>query len=137
MVNDRRGERGVALILALATLTVVAITVAAVASELRARSASVTVEERSVRTAALCDAAIAETLAKLAERGSTFQGISRRRFAGGLIESRVLPLGEWEVEVVAVGQRNDWQMTSHLRVLIHGAPRVVWWQRTQGPVGEE
>jgi hypothetical protein len=137
MVNDRRGERGVALILALATLTVVAITVAAVASELRARSASVTVEERSVRTAALCDAAIAETLAELAERGYAFQGISRRRFAGGLIESRVLPLGEWEVEVVAVGQRNDWQMTSRLRVLIHGAPRVVWWQRTQGPVGEE
>ena len=137
MVVDHRGERGVALILALATLTVVAITIAAVASELRARSASVAVEERSVRTAALCDAAIAETLAELAQRGYAFQGISRRRFAGGFIESRVLPLGEWEVEVVAVGQRNDWQMTSRLRVLIHGAPRVVWWQRTQGPANEQ
>jgi hypothetical protein len=134
MVNRCSGERGVALVFALATLTLLAVTIAAVAGELRSRGAAVTIDERSVRAAALCDAAIAETLAELAQSGAAFRGVGERRFAGGVISSTVRPLGEWEVEVVAVGRRHEWQMTARLHVLIHGAPRVQWWQRTQGPV---
>lgn len=133
MVGRRARERGVALVFALATLTLLAITMAAVAAELRSRGASVMIDERSVRVAALCDAAIAESLAEVAAQGSAFRGVSERRFAGGVISSTVRPLGEWEFEIVAVGRRHDWQATARLRVLIHGAPRVMWWQRTQGP----
>jgi hypothetical protein len=137
VVRDRCGECGVALVFALATLTLVAITVAAVAGALRSRGSAVTLEERSVRVTALCDAAVAETLAGLAEGGATYRGISERGFPGGSISSTVRPLGEWEAEVVAVGRRAGWQMTARLHVLHHGAPRVQWWQRTQGPAPEE
>ncbi len=133
MVTGRDRERGVALVFALATLTLLAVTIAAVAGELRSRGAAVSIDERSVRAAALCDAAIAETLAEIADGGAAFRGIGERAFGGGGIASTVRPLGEWEVEVTAVGRQGDWQMTARLRVLIHGAPRVQWWQRTQGP----
>jgi hypothetical protein len=137
MVRDRAGERGVALVFALATLTLVAMTIASVAGALRSRGSAVTLDERSVRVAALCDAAVAETLAGLAEGGATYRGIAERRFPGGTISSTVRPVGEWEADVVAVGRRGDWQMTARLRVLHHGAPRVQWWQRTQGPASDK
>jgi type II secretory pathway component PulK len=128
-------ERGSALIFALATLTLVAITIAAVTSELRARGAGVVIEERSVRLTALSDAAMAETLAELSIQGVAFAGVAERRVEGGTMLSAVRAIGEWEVEVIAVGARDGWVSTIQARVFLEGGPRVLWWQRTQGPAG--
>ena len=67
-------ERGSALVFALATLTLVAITIAGVASEIQSRGAGVIIEERTVRLTALSDAAMAETLAELSDHGTAFAG---------------------------------------------------------------
>jgi hypothetical protein len=132
VVAGREGERGIALVFALAALTLVAITIAAVAAEISSRGAGVVLEERSVRTTALSDWAMAETMAELADRGHSFGGIPERAVDGGTISSTVRPTGEWEVEVVAVGVHEGWQSTIVARVSLLTGPRVVWWQRTQG-----
>ena len=133
MVTSPSPQRGSALIFALFTLTLVAITMAAVAAEIRSRSVGVMLAERNVRVTALCDAAMAESLAELAEKGTGFFGITEREIAGGTISSTVRPMGEWEAELVAIGKRNDWQATIQARVSLHGGPRLMWWKRTQGP----
>ncbi len=133
MVAGGKRERGVALVFALAALTLVGLTIAAVAAEIASRGAGVVLEERSVRTTALSDWAMAETLAELADRGHSFRGITERSVAGGTISSTVRLLGEWEVEVVATGVRGDWHSTITARVSLLTGPRIVWWQRTQGP----
>jgi hypothetical protein len=129
-----RQERGSALIFALATLTLVAITVAAVTSELQSRGAGVVIEERSVRLTALSDAAMAETLAGLSDKGIAFAGIAERRVEGGTMSSSVQIISAWEVEVLAIGSRDSWNSVIRAKVSLNGGPRVVWWQRTQGPV---
>ena len=134
MVNGN-SERGSALVFALATLTLIAITIAAVAAELQSRGAGVVVEERSVRLTALSDAAMAETLAELSAQGTGFAGVPERRVEGGTMSSSVRPIGEWEAEVIAVGSRDGWVSTIRARVFVEGGPRVLWWQRTQGPAG--
>jgi len=125
-------ERGSALVFALAALTLVAITVVAVTAEVQSRAAGVVLEERSVRLVALSDAAMAETMAELAVK-KTFAGISERGFAGGSIASTVRFAGAWEVEVTAIGRRNDWNSTLVARVNIKNAPRALRWRRTQRP----
>ncbi len=132
----RTSERGVALIFALAALTLIAITIGAVAAELRSRGAGVVLEERVVRVTALSDAAMAETLAELAENGVAFPGVTERSFEGGTISSSVRPLGAWEVEVIAVGRGDDWQAVVTARVFVKSGARVLWWQRTQGPAAQ-
>ena len=128
-------ERGTALVFALATLTLVGITIAVVTTELQSRGAGVVIEERSVRLTALSDSAMAETLAELSENGSAFAGVPERRVEGGAMWSTVRPIGEWEAEVIAVGARDGWVSTIRARVFLEGGPRVLWWQRTQGPAG--
>ena len=129
----RTSEHGSALVFALAALTLIAITIGAVAAELQSRGAGVVLEERVVRVTALSDAAMAETLAELAENGAAFPGVTVRRFEGGTISSSVRPLGAWEVEVTAVGRRDDWQAVVSARVWVKDGVRILWWQRTQGP----
>jgi hypothetical protein len=133
MVTGGKAERGVALVFALAALTLVAFTIAAVATEISSRGAGVVLEERSVRTTALSDWAMAESMAELAARGHSFRGIPERAVAGGTISSTIRLLGDWDVEVVAVGAREGWRSTIVARVSLLTGPRVVWWQRTQGP----
>jgi hypothetical protein len=132
-VVSRPSEQGSALVFALAALTLIAITIGAVTAELQSRGAGVVLEERAVRVTALSDAAMAETLAELASGGQTFKGIDGRRLEGGSISSSVRPLGAWEVEVTAVGRRDDWQVVVTARVWVKDGARVLWWQRTQGP----
>ena len=117
-------ERGSALVFALATLTLVAITVAAVTSELQSRGAGVVIEERSVR----------ETLAELSEKGIAFAGVAQRPVEGGTMSSSVRIISAWEVEVLAVGSRGGWSSVIRAKVSLVSGSRVVWWQRTQGPV---
>ncbi len=127
-------ERGSALVFALATLTLIAITIAAVTAEIQTRGAGVVIEERSVRLTALSDSAMAETLAELSDKGIAYAGIAERRVEGGTMSSSVRVVSAWEVEVLAVGSRNGWGSVIRAKVSLHSGPRVVWWQRTQGPV---
>ena len=127
-------ERGSALVFALATLTLIAITIAAVTAEVQTRGAGVVIEERSVRLTALSDAAMAETLAELSEKGVAYPGISERRVEGGTMSSSVRFISALEVEVLAVGSRGGWNSVIRAKVALGRGPRVVWWQRTQGPV---
>jgi hypothetical protein len=136
VVAGRSSERGTALVFALAALTLIAITIGAVTAEIQSRGAGVVLEERMVRVTALSDAAMAETLAELATTGVTFPGVTERRFEGGTVLSLVRPKGAWEVEVVAVGRRNDWQATVTASVFVKDHVRILWWQRTQGPIAE-
>ena len=136
MVAGRFSERGMALVFALAALTLIAITIGAVSAEIQSRSAGVVLEERAVRATALSDAAMAETLAELATKGVTFPGVTERQFEGGTVSSLVRPKGAWEVEVIAVGRRNDWQATVTASVFVKDGARILWWQRTQGPIPE-
>ncbi len=136
MVAGRSSERGTALVFALATLTLIAITIGAVTAEIQSRGAGVVLEERAVRVTALSDAAMAETLAELAMNGVTFAGVTERRFEGGTVSSLVRPKGAWEVEVIAVGRRNDWQATVTASVWVKDGVRILWWKRTQGPIAE-
>ena len=132
MVSGR--ERGSALVFALATLTLIAITIAAVTAEIQTRGAGVVIEERSVRLTALSDAAMAETLAELSDKGIAYGGISERRVEGGTMSSSVRVVSAWEVEVLAVGSRNGWSSVIRAKVSLQSSPRVVRWQRTQGPI---
>ena len=129
-----RQEGGSALVFALATLTLIAITIAAVTAELQTRGAGVVIEERSVRLTALSDAAMAETLAELSEKGIAFAGVADRPVEGGAMSSSVRIISAWEVEVLAVGSRDGWNSVIRAKVSLVSGPRVVWWQRTQGPV---
>ena len=133
--EPRDDERGTALVFALATLTLVAITIAGVSAELRSRGAGVVIEERTVRLTAPPDAAMAETLAELSATGNAFAGVPERRVEGGTMTSRVRPIGQWEAEVTAVGSRDGWSSVVLARVHLQGGPRVLWWQRTQNPDG--
>ena len=128
-----RRERGSALVFALATLTLIAITIAAVTAEIQTRGAGVVIEERAVRLSALSDAAMAETLAELSDKGIAYAGIAERRVEGGTITSSVRVISAWEVEVLAVGSRNGWSSVIRAKVSLQRGPKVVWWQRTQGP----
>ena len=130
MSSDQRGS---ALVFALATLALVAITIAGVTSELQSRGAGVVIEERSVRLTALSDAAMAETLAELSDKGIAFTGVAERRVEGGAMSSSVRIISAWEVEVFAVGSRDGWSSVIRGKVSLNDGPRVVWWQRTQGP----
>ena len=129
-----RQERGSALVFALATLTLIAITIAAVTAEIQTRGAGVVIEERSVRLTALSDAAMAETLAELSDKGIAYAGIAERRVEGGTMTSSVRVISAWEVEVLAVGFRNGWSSVIRAKVSLQRGPKVVWWQRTQGPI---
>ena len=73
-------------------------------------------------------------VAEIADKGSSFRGITERAVEGGTIASTVKAMGEWEVELVATGTRDDWQATIRARVNLTTGPRVVWWEKTQGPV---
>jgi hypothetical protein len=117
----------------LATLTLIAITIAAVTAEIQTRGAGVVIEERSVRMTALSDAAMAETLAELSDKGIAYAGIPERRVEGGTMSSSVRVVSAWEVEVLAVGSRNGWSSVIRAKISLLNGPKVVWWQRTQGP----
>ena len=132
MVIARSHERGSALVFAVAVLTLVAITVLAVSAEVFSRGAGVVLEERSVRLTALSDAAVAETLARLAV-DSSFVGVPERRVEGGSIASAVRTVGPREVEVAATGFWAGWRSDVIVRVDVKGSPRVLRWRRTQRP----
>ena len=119
MVTARPGERGSALVFAMAVLTLVALTVLAVSAEVFSRGAGVVLEERSVRLTALSDAAVAETLAHRITQLSPGQGALANSVSSGLVIGASLmgaPVSTTHVSTGALfgigiwNRETDWSM---------------------------
>ena len=135
-----RSERGSALIIAIATLAMVALAVAAASSLIGSRADSVRLTSRDVRVGALVDAAMAETLARLAS-DDEFDGFPTRPFGAGAIAATVDRSHAPQVRVVAVGTLGEWrgEIEAEVLVPIGGMPVVDRWTRrfalTASPAG--
>lgn len=125
-----RSESGSALIIAIATLAMVALAVAAASSLIGSRADSVRLTSRDVRVGALVDAAMAETLARLAS-DDEFDGFPARRFGAGTIAATVDRSHAPRVHVVAVGALGQWrgEIDAEVLVPIGGMPVVDRWTR--------
>ncbi len=93
-------QQGHGLILALVVVVVMMTALGLLASSMRLRMQEVQRELRTVSLIALTDAAMAETLAWLAD-DDRFDGVQEHPFGEGLISSEVRPLGPRSVEILA------------------------------------
>ena len=126
-------ERGVALVLALFMIVLVTLSLLLVAGHLQTRVDGFQMERRNVRLAALADAALAETLARLDE-DRTFPGVEERQFGGGRIASTVVDYSGGGLTVTATGRLPGWRASIRAQVFIdRNGPRVLSWTGTQGP----
>lgn len=125
-------ESGVALIFALIALTVVGGMVAVVAASIQPRITTQQHLERTVRLTAAVDAAMAATLAELAQdRRDT--GFEERVLGQAAMSSTVRKVSLHEVEVEVVGRARGWRAVVVARVNVEGVPRVLQWHRYQSP----
>lgn len=129
MVRNSR-ESGVALIFAIVALTIVAFMVAIVAASIQPRITTHNQLERTVKLTALVDAAMAATLAELAD-DPYHPGVPEATLGDGVMSSTVSKVSLHEVEVVAVGATRGWRATIVARVNIEYGPRVIRWHRFQ------
>ena len=114
----RKGERGVALIVALVAVFVVTLSVLLIASLIQSRVNSFHVEERRVKLVTLSDGAMAETLARLHEYHG-FRGIDSKPLGDGLISSKVTPISQSVKKITAVGQFQESQGIIEAEVIVY------------------
>lgn len=121
--------RGSALVIAIVALAITATTIAIASGVIRSRSTGIRLADRDVRTVALADAALAETLARLAADPDT-DGLPERSFGHGTIRARVEREAGAPRAVEAVGAAGEWEvvLTAELR-WTGGRPEVVRWRR--------
>ncbi len=123
--GERGGlESGVALLWALLATTAVAGSVLLVAGIVASRQPASRYDYRSVVLTALSDAAMAETLARLAT-DPAFSGIDARRFGAGTISSSVSVTPFGLRLVTAVGEFQGWQSVVRAEVALEPGPRLV------------
>lgn len=126
-----RRERGHGLTLALLVLVLMMTALGLVASSMRRTMEEDRREVRTVSLIALTDAALAETLAFLAEDES-FRGVEEHPFGRGLISSEVRPLSSRRVEILARAAYGGLDRTARAQVqLTGGGPVVTAWQRAE------
>lgn len=126
-----RRESGWALPLALSLAAVVVLALLAVGSLLAGTQAATQREARRIHAVAAADAALAETLARLAQ-DRHFRGVSPRDFGGGTIASRVEAAGVDRVQVSATGSWRELAVRIDATVDLAGVPRVLQWRRSFG-----
>jgi hypothetical protein len=121
--------KGSALVVAIVALAVTATTIAIASGVIRSRASGIRLMDRDVRTVALADAALAETLARLAANPDT-DGLSTRPFGHGTIRASVERRSGVATGVEAVGIAGGWEvvLTAELR-WSGGRPEVVRWRR--------
>jgi hypothetical protein len=119
------------LLLALVAVFVVAAVVLLLATWLQIRCDVYRVERRAVELSALADAAMAETMARLAV-DRHFPGVAERPFGDGLIASTVDRLGPLSARLRASGRLGGWVEVIDAEVNLGSpGPRVVSWQRSR------
>ena len=118
-------RKGHGLILALVVVVVMTTALGLLAASMTMGMREVQREVRIVSLIALVDAAMAETLAYLAE-DEDFPGVSERPFGGGMISSEVRLLGEGRAEVVGSATYGGRQRSIRAEVLLTSrGPRVL------------
>jgi hypothetical protein len=124
----RNGERGFALLLALAVVGLVALAVGTALGGLQQELAAADRADARARLRALADAGLAATLERLAaDRHAA--GLPAQRFAGGEVASRVVAAGRDAVDVVVTATAQERSLTVAARVQLDRAgPTVLWWQ---------
>ncbi len=133
--TGRSREEGSALLLALVAAYLVAVTVLLVAGFLQMRIETHRLADRDVQLAALSDAAMAETLASLAD-DQHFTGISQRPFGNGFIASTVTGTGPHRVQIEATGWWGAWQAIIEAEVdMMTHKPRVLSWRSSRSQAG--
>jgi hypothetical protein len=124
-------ERGYALVLTLLAVFLSAVAVALIGLSLEVRLRSTQEETRGVVLTTLCDAALAQTLAGLAQGGS--QGVAAHTFAGGTIASQVQTLDANHLTVTATAQFEGRGRTVVAAVVRDATgAHVVAWRRLSG-----
>ncbi len=125
------GESGYALVTTLLAVFLLSVALALVGASLQLRMRLVQDEARDLRLRALSDAALAETLARLAE-SAYFDGVEERPFGGGAIRSEVRFLAPGRFEVVATAAYSWEERTVRAEVLRYpGHARVARWERAR------
>jgi uncharacterized membrane protein len=138
-VVRRRGERGGALLLALAVVGLAALAVGTALGGLQQETAAVRRADTSARLRALADAGVAATLARLAVDPHA-DGLGPQRFADGEIASRIEWLGHETVNVMVTATARQRSLTVVARVRLDRAgPTVLGWRGpgAPGPGDEE
>lgn len=129
MVNFRRRDQGSALVVTIVALALAATMIAVAAGLLRARSVGMHLVDRDVRTMALADAAMAETLARLAADREA-EGVPERPFGHGTIRAVVDRSDRARPKVEAVGRAGGWEVVVSADLRWVGTrPEIVRWDR--------
>jgi hypothetical protein len=130
-----RGSRsGHVLMVAMIVILIVASAAALIWTHYRLQTKLFLQQSRQIRLIALNDAAVAETLAHLAENDG-YRGQPTHDFGDGEISSQVRSLGDDHREIVVVSRYRGWGRRTRLEVtLMAGGPRVDSWavSRTGG-----
>ncbi len=126
--RDRRRQRGQVLLVALFALLLLSVALALVALLATEEHRAARREVGSLTLAALTDAALAETLARLATSRS-FPGLPEQEFAGGTLSSEIEWLASERLEVRAHASWRGRKRSVRAEVdLTAGPPRVVSWR---------
>jgi type II secretory pathway pseudopilin PulG len=128
----KSGESGYALLTALLVIFLLSIALALLAASLQIRMRLVREDGASVTLSALSDAALAESLANLAQSGS-YTGSEEHDFGGGRIRSGVVLLSPGVYDVVAIAKYG--QRRRVVEALVFRAPgyvQVQRWRRLPG-----
>lgn len=134
MVGPRkRREQGYALLTALLVIFLLSTALALLGASLQLRMRLVREEGKTVILGALSDAAVAESLASLAQSAS-FTGSAEHDFGGGRISSKVTPLGGFGLyDVVASASFGGRKRVVQAEVYREpGRARMRWWRRLPG-----
>lgn len=123
-------QSGVALIMALVALTIVAGVVLIVASQLQGLQISARHDARSAILASLADAAFAEALAHLSD-DPNFTGMASRSYGRGKISSVVSPAGATSRSVSATAHFQGWTARIDAEVDVSTGPRVIRLRRSE------
>jgi hypothetical protein len=127
----RPGEAGFALAVTLLAVFLSSVAVAVIFLSLAVRLRSIQQETRGVTLTTLCDAALAQTLAGLAQGGSS--GVAPYTFAGGTIASQVQTVDSTHLVVTATAQFGGKGRTVVATVeRDDSGTRVVAWRRLSG-----
>lgn len=129
----RHGERGFTVLLGIIAMVLAAMAAAMVLELVHHDVGELRLEERSATLVALSDAALAESLARLAA-DPAFPGFPSRPLGAGRISSTVEHQSGGAL-VRARAESAGWQAVLEAEVdLAAGSPRVTSWRRSRGPV---
>ncbi len=133
---NRHRQRGHALLFVLLVMTLLTLALSLVANLVAERQRAVDLEVREVRLQALLDAALAESVARLAADLGGW--VDEAELGGGTYSSEVRQLSSERVEVLIRAEISGSRRRARAVVdLSDERPRVVRWERLPAGEGQE